>query len=95
MNRISAVLSLCICSMCHAGSVYTIPVHDLVQTIPQWTDAPEFNLNRSLSGRDFITDTPPVKLSKSAEKELQELLSDLFPDCTIRIRNGVAYIREK
>lgn len=73
-----------------------IPVHDLLFEIPQFTNAPDFNLNAALNG-SFVPETPKRvdrKTAKQLEKRLINMLWDEYPDAqSIRIWNGSVIIR--
>jgi len=73
-----------------------IPVQDLLFEIPQFTNAPDFNLNAALNG-SFMPETPKRvdrKTAKQMEKRLINMLWDEYPDAqSIRIWNGSVIIR--
>ncbi len=73
-----------------------IPVQDLLFEIPQFTNAPDFNLNAALNG-SFVPETPKRvdrKTAKQLEKRLINMLWDEYPDAqSIRIWNGSVIIR--
>lgn len=78
------------------GETIVIPVQDLLFQIPQFTNAPEFDLNAALNG-SFVPETPKRvdrKTAKQMEKKLINMLWDEYPDAqSIRIWNGSVIIR--
>jgi hypothetical protein len=69
-------------------SVKIIPIQDILFLVPDFDDAPDFDLNAGLGGGRFIGDKKPIKFSKEKEKELLALLQEFFPDSKLKIWNG-------
>jgi hypothetical protein len=64
---------------------------------PDFDDAPDFNLNRSINGQgDFIGDKKPARKTKSrkeTEKELVNLVEMLYPNAKVRVIGDNLVIR--
>ena len=68
--------------------VKIIPIQDILFLVPDFDDAPDFDLNAGITQGRFIGDKKPVKISKDKEKELLALLQEFFPDSKLKIWNG-------
>ena len=68
--------------------VKIIPIQDILFLVPDFDDAPDFDLNAGITQGRFIGDKKPVKMSKDKEKELLALLQEFFPDSKLKIWNG-------
>jgi hypothetical protein len=73
-----------------------IPVQDLLFEIPQFTNAPQFNLGGALQGQ-WTPETPKRTdrpTQRQLEKKLINMLWDEYPDAeSIRIWHGSVIIR--
>lgn len=73
-----------------------MPVQDLLFEIPQFTDAPRFNLGGALQGQ-WTPETPKRQdrlTQRQLEKKLINMLWDEYPDAeSIRIWHGSIIIR--
>jgi len=78
------------------GTTIVVPVSDLLFEIPQFNNAPRFNLNQALNGT-WIPESPTKidrKTRKKTEKKLIDLLWEEYPDAlSIRIWRGNAIIK--
>ena len=91
----SIIAAMFITASASAGTII-IPVQDLMFEIPNFTNAPNFNLNQALNG-NFVPETPK-KIDRKTRKELERKLIDLmweeYPDAeSIRIWNGNMIVR--
>jgi len=73
-----------------------IPVQDLLFEIPQFTNAPDFNLNAALNG-SFVPEAPK-RMDRKTRRELESKLIDLvweeYPDAlSVRIWRGNLIIK--
>jgi hypothetical protein len=68
--------------------VKIIPIQDILFLVPDFDDAPDFDLNAGITQGRFIGDKKPVKMSKDKEKELLALLQEFFPGSKLKIWNG-------
>ena len=73
--------------------VKIIPIQDILFLVPDFDDAPDFDLNAGITQGRFIGDKKPVKMSKDKEKELLALLQEFFPDSKLKIWNGNLIVR--
>jgi hypothetical protein len=78
------------------GTTIVVPVSDLLFEIPQFNNAPRFNLNQALNGT-WIPESPK-KVDRKSKKEIERKLIDLlweeYPDAiSIRIWRGNAIIK--
>lgn len=73
-----------------------IPVQDLMFEVPNFTNAPKFELGAALNG-NFVPETPKRmdrKTKRELEKKLINIMWDEYPDAqTIRIWNGNMIVR--
>ena len=73
-----------------------IPVHDLMFEVPNFTNAPKFELGAALNG-NFVPETPKRmdrKTKRELEKKLISIMWDEYPDAqSIRIWNGNMIVR--
>ena len=73
-----------------------IPVHDLMFEVPNFTNAPKFELGAALNG-NFVPETPKRmdrKTKRDLEKKLISIMWDEYPDAqSIRIWNGNMIVR--
>jgi len=73
-----------------------IPVQDLMFEVPNFTNAPKFELGAALNG-NFVPETPQRmdrKTKRELEKKLINIMWDEYPDAqTIRIWNGNMIVR--
>lgn len=73
-----------------------IPVQDLLFEVPNFTNAPKFELGAALNG-NFVPETPKRmdrKTKRELEKKLISIMWDEYPDAqSIRIWNGNVIIR--
>lgn len=73
-----------------------IPVQDLMFEVPNFTNAPKFELGAALNGT-FVPETPKRmdrKTKRELEKKLISMMWDEYPDAqTIRIWNGNMIVR--
>ena len=73
-----------------------IPVQDLMFEVPNFTNAPKFQLGAALNG-NFVPETPQRmdrKTKRELEKKLISIMWDEYPDAqTIRIWNGNMIVR--
>lgn len=73
-----------------------IPVQDLLFEVPNFTNAPKFQLGAALNG-NFVPETPKRmdrKTKRELEKKLISIMWDEYPDAqTIRIWNGNMIVR--
>jgi hypothetical protein len=91
----SIIAALFISASASAGTII-IPVQDLMFEVPNFTNAPKFNLGSALNG-NFVPETPK-KMDRKTRKELERKLIDLmweeYPDAqSIRIWNGNMIVR--
>ena len=72
-----------------------IPVQDMLFVCPDFDDAPDFDLNQSVRGRDFIGNkkTPKTKTRREVERELISLIEALYPTAKVRIVGDNLIIR--
>lgn len=73
-----------------------IPVQDLMFEVPNFTNAPKFELGAALNG-NFVPETPQRmdrKTKRELEKKLINIMWDEYPDAqSIRIWNGNMIVR--
>jgi hypothetical protein len=73
-----------------------IPVQDLMFEVPNFTNAPKFELDAALNG-NFVPETPKRmdrKTKRELEKKLISIMWDEYPDAqSIRIWNGNMIVR--
>ena len=73
-----------------------IPVQDLMFEVPNFTNAPKFQLGAALNG-NFVPETPKRmdrKTKRELEKKLISIMWDEYPDAqSIRIWNGTMIVR--
>ena len=73
-----------------------IPVQDLMFEVPNFTNAPKFELGAALNG-NFVPETPKRmdrKTKRELEKKLINIMWDQYPDAqSIRIWNGNMIVR--
>lgn len=73
-----------------------LPVQDLMFEVPNFTNAPKFQLGAALNG-NFVPETPQRmdrKTKKELEKKLISIMWDEYPDAqSIRIWNGNMIVR--
>ena len=95
MKLAALILSLAL-AMPVMGSTIVVPVSDLLFEVPQFDNAPRFNLNQALNGN--WTPENPRKKDRKTQKELERKLIDLmweeYPDSeSIRIWRGNLIIK--
>lgn len=95
MKSMIVSLSLLLSTPAVAAETVVIPIHDLLMTIPNFSNAPDFNLNESLNGGMPIGNPTKAKREsrKERERRLIELVQEMYPDATIRIWNGNLIVR--
>jgi hypothetical protein len=95
MKSMIVSLSLLLSTPAVAAETVVIPIHDLLMTIPNFDNAPDFNLNESLNGGMPIGNPTKAKREsrKERERRLIELVQEMYPDATIRIWNGNLIVR--
>ena len=72
-----------------SSQVKIIPIQDILFLVPDFDDAPDFNLNQGITqSGSFIGNKKITKLTKEKEKELLELLKEFFPNSKLKIWNG-------
>lgn len=79
-----------------AAETIVIPVQDMLFVCPDFDDAPDFDLNQSVNGRDFIGDKKTPKKTKTrrdVERELISLIEALYPTAKVRIIGDNLIIR--
>ena len=95
MKILALALSLALAAPVGAATI-VIPVQDLLFEIPQFTDAPRFNLGGALQGQ-WTPETPKRQdrlTQRQLEKKLINMLWDEYPDAeSIRIWHGSIIIR--
>ena len=73
-----------------------LPVQDLLIEVPNFTNAPKFELGAALNG-NFVPETPQRmdrKTKRELEKKLINIMWDEYPDAqSIRIWNGNMIVR--
>ena len=73
-----------------------LPVQDLMFEVPNFTNAPKFELGAALNG-NFVPETPKRmdrKTKRELEKKLINIMWDQYPDAqSIRIWNGNMIVR--
>ena len=73
-----------------------LPVQDLMFEVPNFTNAPKFELGAALNG-NFVPETPKRmdrKTKRELEKKLINIMWDEYPDAqSIRIWNGNMIVR--
>lgn len=73
-----------------------IPVQDLMFEVPNFTNAPKFQLGAALNG-NFVPETPKRmdrKTKRELEKKLISIMWDEYPDAqSVRIWNGNMIVR--
>jgi hypothetical protein len=73
-----------------------LPVQDLMFEVPNFTNAPKFQLGAALNG-NFVPETPQRldrKTKRELEKKLISIMWDEYPDAqSIRIWNGNIIVR--
>ena len=95
MKLAALILSLAL-AMPVMGTTIVVPVSDLLFEVPQFDNAPRFNLNQALNGN--WTPENPKKKDRKTQKELERKLIDLmweeYPDAeSIRIWRGNLIIK--
>ena len=95
MNLKACILSLFVTATA-AAETLILPVQDLLYEIPNFSNAPSFNLNEALTGN--FSPENPKKVDRKAKRELERKLIDFmwdqYPDAeSIRIWNGNMIIR--
>jgi hypothetical protein len=95
MKSMIISLSLLLSTPAMAAETVVIPIQDLLMTIPNFDNAPDFNLNESLNGGMPIGNSTKEKREsrKERERRLIELLQEMYPDAKIRIWNGNLIVR--
>jgi hypothetical protein len=61
------------------GQTYIIPVDDLLMSVPNFSNAPDFNLNNAMNGNLPIGTHTKQPRKKIPEQELLDLAWTLFP----------------
>jgi|LauGreDrversion4_2_1035121.scaffolds.fasta_scaffold12756_8 hypothetical protein len=95
MKSVIVSLSLLLSTPAVAAETIIIPVQDLLMTIPNFDNAPDFNLNDALNGGMPVGNSKPSKRQskREQEKKLIELVQDMYPDATVRLWNGNLIVR--
>ena len=75
MKLAALILSLAL-AMPVMGTTIVVPVSDLLFEVPQFDNAPRFNLNQALNGN--WTPENPRKKDRKTQKELERKLIDLM-----------------
>jgi len=89
------VVPLLFCSLSRAETL-VIPVQDILMEIPNFGNAPNFNLMDGMYGGSPIGNAGQQgrKTKREREQELIDLIHDLYPDAiSIRIWRGNVIIR--
>ncbi len=92
---IGVVAPFLLCTIVEAKMII-VPIQDILMEIPNFTNAPSFNLNNGFFGGNPIGNAGASgrKTKKEREKELIELLEAMYPEAlSIRIYGGNAIIR--
>ena len=78
-----------------AAETIIIPVQDILMSVPNFDNAPDFNLNAALNGGMPIGNSQKSKREskREQEKRLIEFVQDMYPDATIRIWRGNLIVR--
>lgn len=78
------ILSLFLCTTTVKSETLIVPVQDILFFIPNFENAPDFNLNASLNGSQFISDVVKDKKRnrKRAEQQMIGMLWEIYPDAT-------------
>lgn len=92
---ISSVMLL-LCPAAAAAETVIIPVQDLINEVPNFDNAPEFNLGAAIdSGTGFIGN--PKKDAKRdtrrQERLVVQMVEEMYPDATVRLWRGNLIIR--
>ena len=61
------------------GQTYIIPVEDLLMSVPNFSNAPNFNLNEGMRGNLPVGTHTKQPREKVSEKELLNLAWNIFP----------------
>jgi hypothetical protein len=92
---ICAIVPFLLCAIVEAKMII-VPIQDIMMEIPNFTNAPSFNLNNGLFGGNPIGNVGASgrKTKKEREKELIDLLEAMYPEAlSIRIYGGNVIIR--
>jgi len=94
--KLAAIFLSLVLAMPAMGTTIVAPVSDLLFEIPQFNNAPRFNLNQALNGT-WVPESPK-KMDRKSKKEIERKLIDLlweeYPDAiSIRIWRGNAIIK--
>jgi hypothetical protein len=78
------------------GQTYIIPVDDLLMSVPNFSNAPDFNLNNGMQGNLPVGNSTKQPRKKIPEQELLDLAWTLFPTAeNIRVWNCKLIIKFK
>ena len=96
MKLAATLLLSLVLAMPAMGTTVVVPVSDLLFEVPQFDNAPRFNLNQALNGN--WTPESPRKKDRKTQKELEKKLIDFmwdeYPDAeSIRIWRGNLIIK--
>ena len=94
--KVKALLLSLMLTASASAETLVMPVHDLLFEIPNFTNAPEFDLNAALRG-SFVPQTPKRldrQTRRQQERRLINMLWEEYPYAkSIRIWNGSVIIR--
>ena len=96
MIRILAISLSLLCCAPSWGETLVIPVQDILMEIPNFGNAPQFNLNGGLFGGSPVGDAGQQgrKTAKQRQQELIDLLYAMYPEAlSISIWRGNVIIR--
>lgn len=93
----SLIVSICLAmsAPAMAGQTIIIPISDVVMSIPNFDNAPQFNMNSAIYGNMPFgsPSTGRRETRREREQRLIELVQDMYPDATVRIHNGNLIVR--
>ena len=89
------VAALCLAASAPAAETVVIPVEDLLHDIPNFDNAPDFNLNAPFNGGMPVGDLKKdsKRDRKARERILTEMVEEMYPDATVRLWRGNFIIR--
>ena len=93
----STIVSLCLSlsPTAFAGETIVVPVNDIIMTIPDFDNAPQYSMNGALFGGTPFNDNQPARREsrRDRERRLIELVEEMYPDAIVRIYNGNLIVR--